>query len=79
MTKQWRDMVYDKFLDCWMVVLDGGNRDYRIRCGETFKIHLGDGNEILCRMELGFDWYIIVGINDTRFYLNPNETYQVKI
>ncbi|WP_256237956.1 hypothetical protein [Bacillus sp. EB600] len=25
------------------------------------------------------DWYIIVGQNDTKFYLKPNETYQVDI
>ncbi|WP_267880061.1 hypothetical protein [Schinkia azotoformans] len=30
-------------------------------------------------MELGREWYIIVGCNDTKLYLKPNETYQVDI
>nr|WP_299095453.1 DUF5348 domain-containing protein [uncultured Metabacillus sp.] len=42
-------------------------------------MHLGDGRKLSCRMELGRDWYIIVGRNDTKFYLKPNETYQVNI
>jgi len=79
MNKQWRDMVYDNFLDCWMVFWDGGKRHFKVRCGDTFEIHLGDGKQIACRIELGSDWYIIVGQNETKFYLKPFETYQVNI
>ena len=51
----------------------------RCACGDWFDLHLGDGRKLSCRMELGRDWYIIVGRNDTKLYLKQNETYQVNI
>ncbi|WP_343031637.1 hypothetical protein [Metabacillus lacus] len=30
-------------------------------------------------MELGREWYIMVGRNETKLYLKPDETYQVHI
>ncbi|MEC1717881.1 DUF5348 domain-containing protein [Schinkia azotoformans] len=50
-----------------------------MRCGDWFDLHLGDGRKLSCRMELGKQWFIVVGRNDTRLYLKPNETYQVDI
>ncbi|CAO5258092.1 DUF5348 domain-containing protein [Frankia sp. AgKG'84/4] len=79
MKTRWRDMIYNDFLDCWMVFLGDGKRDYKVRCGDSFELHLGDGVRLSCRMELGWDWYIIVGQSDTKFYLNSNETYKVNI
>nr|WP_299848664.1 DUF5348 domain-containing protein [uncultured Metabacillus sp.] len=61
------------------VVFWGDNTGYKVRCGDWLDLHLGDGRKLSCRMELGRDWYIIVGRNDTKFYLKPNETYQVNI
>ncbi|MBO0962850.1 DUF5348 domain-containing protein [Neobacillus sp. MM2021_6] len=79
MKKPWRDMKYNDFLDCWMVFWDNGKSDYKLRCGDSFELHLGDGKRLVCRIELGSDWYILMGQNDTKFYLKPNETYQVNI
>lgn len=80
MKNRWQDMEYNDFLDCWEVYWgEGGNRRYMVHCGESFKLHLGNGMELSCRIELGRDWYLIVGQNDTKFYLNPKETYKVDI
>lgn len=78
MKSRWKDMKYNEELDCWVVIWSD-NTDYKVRCGDWFVLHLGDGRKLSCRMELGKDWYIIVGRNDTRFYLKPNETYQVDL
>ncbi|MDQ1003991.1 hypothetical protein QFZ28_004391 [Neobacillus niacini] len=72
MKKRWRNMVYNDFLDCWMIFWDEGKSDYKIRRGDSFELHLGNGVHLLCRMELGSDWYILVGKN-AKFYLKPNE------
>ncbi|MFJ7727896.1 DUF5348 domain-containing protein [Neobacillus sp. NPDC097160] len=45
--------------------------------GDWFELHLGDGRKLSCRIELGREWHIIVGRNDTKFYLKTNEIYQV--
>jgi hypothetical protein len=78
MKSRWKDMKYHENIDCW-VVYWGDNKGYKVRCGDWFDLHLGDGRKLSCRMELGREWYIIVGRNDTKFYLKPNETYQVNI
>lgn len=78
MRSRWKDMKYNESLDCW-VVFWGDNTGYKVRCGDWFDLHLGDGRKLSCRIELGREWYIIVGRNDTKFYLKPNETYQVDI
>ena len=78
MKSRWKDMKYNEELDCW-VAYWGDNTGYKLRCGDWFEIHLGDGRKLSCRIELGRDWYIIVGRNETRFYLKQNETYQVDI
>lgn len=78
MKSRWKDMKYFEDIDCW-IVFWGDNTGYKVRCGDYFDLHLGDGRKLSCRMELGRDWYIVVGRNDTCFYLKPNETYQVDI
>ena len=78
MKSRWNDMKYNEELDCW-VVFWGDNTGYKVRCGDFFDLHLGYGRKLSCRMELGMEWYVIVGMNDVRFNLKPNETYQVDI
>jgi len=78
MRKRWNDMKYNEELDCW-IVFWGDNTGYKVRCGDWFDLHLGDGRKLSCRMELGKQWFIVVGRNDIRLYLKPNETYQVDI
>ncbi|MEC1748253.1 DUF5348 domain-containing protein [Schinkia azotoformans] len=78
MRKRWNDMKYNEDLDCW-IVFWGDNTGYKVRCGDWLDLHLGDGRKLSCRMELGKQWFIVVGRNDTRLYLKPNETYQVDI
>lgn len=79
MKNRWRDMVYNDFLDCWEVYLGKENRSYKMNCGDAFELYLGDGMRVSCRLELGWDWYVIVGQNDTKFNLNSNESYKVNI
>jgi hypothetical protein len=79
MRSRWKEMIYNDFLDCWKVYWDNSKKDYKVRCGDSFELHLGDGIKVPCRMELGSDWFIIAGQNDTKFYLKPYETYQVHI
>ena len=79
MKRKWRDMEFNDFLNCWEVCWAEGKKRYTVRCGESFKLYLGSEVKLSCRMELGMDWYIIVGPNDTKFYLNPNETYKIDI
>lgn len=79
MKNRWKNMQYNDFLNCWEVYLDHDNRSYKIRCGDSFELYLGDGVKLSCRMELGWDWYFIVGQNDTKLYLKPNEIYKVDI
>lgn len=50
---------------------------YKVRCGDWFDLHLGGGRRLSCRIELGRDWYIIIGRNETKLYLKQNETNQV--
>jgi hypothetical protein len=78
MKGRWKEMKYNEDLDCW-VVFWGDNTGYKVRCGDWFDFHHGDGRKFSCRMELGKDWYIIVSRNETKFYLKQNETYQVDI
>jgi hypothetical protein len=73
-------MQYNNFLDCWEIYwYEGGSRRYGVRCGDLFIMDLGNGLELSCRMELGNDWYIIVGHNDPKFELRHKETYRVII
>lgn len=78
MKSRWKEMNYNEELDCW-VVFWGDNAGYKMRCGEWFDLHLGNGRTLSCRLELGRDWYILTGRNDVRFYLKKNETYQVDL
>lgn len=78
MKKRWNDMTYNEELDCWIVFL-GNHTGYKVRCGDSFNLHLGDGRKLSCRMELGMQWYIVIGRNGTKLYLKPNETYKVDI
>lgn len=78
MKKRWNDMRYHDDIDCW-VVYWGDNTGYKVRCGDWFELNLGDGRKLSCRMELGKQWYIVIGRNDTKLYLKPNETYQVNM
>ncbi|WP_404468660.1 DUF5348 domain-containing protein [Sutcliffiella horikoshii] len=78
MKSRWKDMIYSEAFDCWIVVW-GDNTGYKMRCGEWFDLHLGNGRRLTCRLELGRDWYILTGRNDVRFYLKKNEKYQVDL
>lgn len=78
MKGRWKDMIYNEAFDCWIVVW-GDNTGYKMRCGEWFDLHLGNGRKLPCRLELGRDWYILTGRNDVRFYLKKNEKYQVDL
>jgi len=76
---RWQDMKYNDFLNSWEVYWAEGTRRYSIGCGEYFKLYLGNEIELSCRIELGMEWYIIVEPNDTKFDLNPKETYKIDI
>lgn len=78
MKSRWKEMIYNEELDCWIVVW-GDNTGYKMRCGEWFDLHLGNGRKLPCRLELGREWYILTGRNDVRFYLKKNEKYQVDL
>ena len=39
---RWKEMNYNEELDCWVLFWED-NSGYKIRCGECFDIHLGNG------------------------------------
>lgn len=78
MKSRWKQMSYNEELDCWFI-LWGDQVGYKMRCGDWFDLHLGNGKILSCLLELGRDWYILTGRNDVRFYLKKNETYQVNL
>lgn len=41
---RWEEMKYNKELDCW-VVFWGDNEGYKVRCGDWFYLHLGEGRK----------------------------------
>ncbi|WP_462409389.1 DUF5348 domain-containing protein [Neobacillus sp. Marseille-QA0830] len=77
--KTWTEMEYNGYLKYWEYYWAEGTRLCKVPLGESFKIHLGNGLEIPCQIEFGKDWYMIIGPNKTKFYLNPRETYQIVI
>lgn len=76
--KRWEEMKYFESIDVWVVIW-GDNKGYKVRCGDCFDLHLGNGRRLTCRMELGRKWYVVIGGNDTKLYLKPNETYQIEM
>jgi hypothetical protein len=71
-------MKYNEELDSWVIFLEE-NTGYKMSWGDWFELHLGEGRKLTCRIESGRDFYVIVGFNETKFYLKPNEVYQVDI
>ena len=43
MKKRWNDMTYNEEL--W-IVFWGDNTGYKVRCGDWFELHLGDGRKL---------------------------------
>jgi hypothetical protein len=73
MKRQWSEMKYDRWVDCWLVVL--GGREYILHCGEWFDLSFGE-KSVVCRLERDRKWYVIM--NGLRFYLHPKQTYKIE-
>lgn len=59
MKHQWNDLKYDKDLECWFVVYEG--KEMMMHCGEWFNLCIGKDRGIPCRLELGHQWYVVMG------------------
>jgi len=74
MKRKWREMKYDRVLDCWMVQLD--DRKIMLKAGEWFDLCFGT-TSVLCRVGWDRQWYVVM--KDLRFHLHRKETYKVEI
>ncbi len=77
MMQEWISFKYDKEADCWFYF--DGKHKLPAFCGECFGLNLGYVLSIPCRLELGKDWYLILGNTDVKLFLNPHETYEVEL
>lgn len=67
-------MRYNSELQRWCVTLS--DREYGLHCGEIFSILIG-GESIVCRLELGSQWYI--EIENVRFNLRETDKYLITL
>jgi hypothetical protein len=74
MKRQWSDMIFDRDLGCWMVVL--GGHECMLYRGEWFDLSFGE-TSVPCRLEIDRQWYVVM--RGMRFYLHPKETYKVEV
>lgn len=44
---RWEDMRYFESIDCWVVIWEG-QMGYKVRCGDWFDLHLGNGRKLTC-------------------------------
>lgn len=77
MKRQWMNMKFNEELDCWLVVY--GENEFKMHCGEWLYLRTGDSEGIPCRIELGKDWYIVMGREGVKLNLMTKEIYQVEI
>ncbi|UTI40056.1 DUF5348 domain-containing protein [Niallia sp. RD1] len=77
MSRLWLNMIYEKDLDCWSVVMDDDN--YMIHCGEFFELCIEGDIGIPCRLELDRQWYIVMGSEGVKLDLKENEIYKIGI
>lgn len=77
MKQRWVPMRYNKGLGCWLVVL--GDTGYRMHCGEPFELRIGKNNGMPCRLELGKQWYVVIGSEGVKLNLRNDQTYQINI
>ncbi|MCC3359729.1 DUF5348 domain-containing protein [Bacillus sp. REN16] len=77
MKRRWVPMSYNKGLDCWLVVLN--NTGYRMNCGEPFELCIGKNYGIPCRLELGTQWYVVIGSEGVKLNLRKDQTYKINI
>jgi hypothetical protein len=67
-------MKYDSFSQRWHVYGEDNSCCRSIHCGSLIDIRL-QGHFLEARVEMDTDWYVI--IERTKFYLNPNQNYDV--
>lgn len=77
MKRQWMDMKYNKELESWFVVQ--GEHEFMMHCGEWLLLRTGENDGIGCRIELGNDWYLIMGYEGVKLNLRPREIYKVEV
>jgi hypothetical protein len=77
MKRQWFPMRYQKDLGCWILVK--GDCGYPMHCGESFELCIGKDRSVPCRLELGRQWYVILGSDGVRLNLQKSEIYKIAI
>lgn len=77
MKRQWFSMRYHKDLGCWIVVK--GECGYKMYCGESFELCIGNDWGLPCRLELGKQWYVAIGSEEVKLNLRTNEIYKINI
>ncbi|RAU98600.1 DUF5348 domain-containing protein [Paenibacillus sp. YN15] len=76
MRRQWLPMTYDRNGAWWVVEIEG--RKVGFHCGEYLLMHIREGLEVACRIEMDRDWYVVMSEN-AQFYLKNKQTYWVEI
>ena len=72
------EMAFFESAGTW-VAYTGNHREYWMRCGDEFILHLGGRQRIPCRLELGLEWYVFAGKQGIKLNLNENQVYEVEI
>lgn len=71
-------MYYHKAYGCWLKV--DGDCGRAMNVGESFKIHIGEGINIPCRLGLAGKhlWYLEIGLYQVKLNLRINEIYEIE-
>ncbi|MBG9654260.1 DUF5348 domain-containing protein [Cytobacillus firmus] len=77
MKHEWFPMSYHKEYGCWLLVKD--DCGYPMHCGESFLLCIDGDRGVPCRLELGRQWYVVVGSEGVKLNLRTNEIYNIAI
>jgi hypothetical protein len=72
----WHTMLFDNKQDRWIVIIQ--ERGYALHCGESFRIRMGT-QSVLCRLEMDYTWYVIMGDCYTCFDLKEKKEYYIQL
>lgn len=73
----WAIMVYNHSLECWL--LNKGDRGYMMHCGDHFELYISKNQSVPCRLEVNRQWYLVLGLDGVRLYLDKRESYKIRI
>lgn len=77
MKRQRLPMSYHHTLGYWLVIED--DTGYMMDCEKWFELYLGENEGVVCRLELGRHWYIVMGSEGVELTLRKDRTYKINL